>query len=159
MQNVPSASVALGEFRKMCAADLPEILRIENQAYTFAWSEGVFHDCLEADYYCAVLTLPRPETIQGYGVMSVAVGEAHILNVCVRRTYQGRGLARQILEHLLETARRRDVQSIFLEVRASNSTALRLYAAAGFGEIGRRTGYYPAPHGRREDALVMAKEL
>ena len=158
-QYVADAALELGAFRNMCVADLPEILRIEQQAYAFAWSEGVFRDCLQAGYYCQVLATPSTEMVQGYGVLSAAVGEAHILNVCVRRSYQGRGFAHHILGHLLEIARAQEVQSVFLEVRASNHAALRLYAAAGFGEIGRRAGYYPAPRGRREDALIMAKEL
>ena len=150
----------LGAFRNMCVADLPHILRIEQQAYDFAWSEGVFRDCLQAGYHCQVLlAMPHAQKIQGYGVMAVAVGEAHILNICVSPNHQRRGLAQCLLAHLLEIARTAQVQSVFLEVRVSNSAARRLYANAGFGEIGRRPAYYPAPQGRREDALVLAKEL
>jgi ribosomal-protein-alanine N-acetyltransferase len=63
-----------------------------------------------------------------------------------------------MLEHLLETAGMRAVRTVFLEVRASNERAMRLYEAAGFCALGWRKGYYPAA-GWREDALVMAKEL
>ena len=150
---------AASEFRRMLYADLREILLIENRAYQFSWSEGIFRDCLRADYHCRVLAVPNGGLIQGYGVMSAAVGEAHIFNLCVRPEWQGHGLARRILQHLLEIARAEAVKTVFLEVRVSNAPALRLYSAAGFCEIGQRPGYYPAPKGRREDALVMAKEL
>ena len=150
---------AASEFRRMLYADLREILLIENRAYQFSWSEGIFRDCLRADYHCRVLAVPNGGLIQGYGVMSAAVGEAHIFNLCVRPEWQGHGLARRMLQHLLEIARAEAVKTVFLEVRASNAPALRLYSAAGFCEIGQRPGYYPAPKGRREDALVMAKEL
>ena len=150
---------AISQFRRMLYADLREIILIENRAYQFCWTEGVFRDCLRAGYHCQVLAVPNGGAIQGYGVMSAAVGEAHIFNLCVRPELQGNGLARRILQHLLGVARAEAVKTVFLEVRASNTPALRLYSAAGFCEIGQRPGYYPASKGRREDALVMAKEL
>ncbi len=148
-----------GEFRKMFYADLREVILIEHRAYEFCWTEGIFRDCLRAGYYCQVLAAPNGGRIQGYGIMSAAVGEAHVFNICVRPELQGRRLARRILDHLLGIAHTEAVKTVFLEVRESNKPALRLYAGAGFCEIGVRPGYYPAPKGRREDAIIMAKEL
>jgi ribosomal-protein-alanine N-acetyltransferase len=91
-------------------------------------------------------------------VLSVAVGEAHVLNVCVHPDWQGRGLGRRILDRLLRLAREHEADTAFLEVRASNTVAQRLYESAGFNEIGVRRGYYPARVGR-EDAVVYAKTL
>jgi len=71
---------------------------------------------------------------------------------------QGRGLSRRLLDDLLALAASSCAQTVFLEVRPSNQRALRLYANAGFCEVGLRRGYYPAAKGR-EDALVLAKEL
>ncbi|MDG4550316.1 MAG: ribosomal protein S18-alanine N-acetyltransferase [Candidatus Contendobacter sp.] len=147
----------IGRFRPMLYADLKEVLAIERRAYQFAWTDGILRDCLRAGYHCRVLETPHG-LIQAYAVMSAAVGEAHILNFCVRPELQGRGLARRMLDHLLEGARLEQVQTIFLEVRLSNTRAMRLYAAAGFCEVGLRPGYYPSTSGR-EDALVMAREL
>ncbi len=147
----------IGQFRRMLYADLREIVLIERRSYEFAWTEGIFRDCLRAGYHCRVLEIPHG-FIQAYGVMSAAVGEAHILNLCVRPELQGRGLSRQVLDHLLDLARDVQVRTMFLEVRLSNNRAMQLYASAGFCEIGVRLGYYPAVKGR-EDALVMAKEL
>jgi ribosomal-protein-alanine N-acetyltransferase len=150
---------AAAEFRRMLYADLQEIILIEHRAYQFCWTEGTFRDCLRAGYHCQVLAVPNGGIIQGYGILSAAAGEAHIFNICVRPELQGRGLARRILDHLLDIARAEAATTVFLEVRESNAPALRLYSQAGFGEIGVRPGYYPAPKGRREDALVMAKAL
>lgn len=147
----------MSQFRKMLYADLREILMIEKRAYDFCWTETTFRDCIRADYHCQVLEVPH-SFIQAYGVMSTAAGEAHIFNLCVRPELQGRGLARRMLDHLLELAHTVQTQTVFLEVRTSNTAALQLYQAAGFCEIGIRHGYYPAAKGR-EDALVMAKEL
>lgn len=144
-------------FRQMLYTDLKEVLSIETRAYEFAWTEGIFRDCIRAGYHCQVLETPHG-FIQAYGVMSAAAGEAHILNLCVRPELQGRGLSRRMLDHLLELAHTAQIQTVFLEVRPSNKRAMQLYAAAGFCEIGVRIGYYPAARGR-EDALVMAKEL
>ena len=147
----------VGRFRQMIYADLKEVLPIEKRAYEFAWTEGIFRDCLRAGYQCRVLETPHG-FIQAYGIMSTAAGEAHILNLCVRPELQGRGLSRQILDHMLELARSLQASTVFLEVRPSNHRAVRLYAKAGFCEIGIRRGYYPAAKGK-EDALVLAKEL
>ena len=147
----------IGQFRRMLFADLKEVLSIEKRAYEFAWTEGIFRDCIRVGYRCRVLETPHG-FIQAYGVMSAAVDEAHILNLCVRPELQGRGLSRQLLDHLLEQAKSLQARTVFLEVRPSNRRALRLYANAGFCEVGIRRGYYPAAKGR-EDGLVLAKEL
>jgi ribosomal-protein-alanine N-acetyltransferase len=148
---------SLSRFRPMLYADLKEVLAIERRAYDFAWTDGILRDCLRAGYHCQVLETPHG-FIQAYAVMSAAVGEAHLLNLCVRPELQGRGLARRMLDHLLEWARSEQVQTVLLEVRLSNTRAAQLYASAGFCEVGMRLGYYPSASGR-EDALVMAKEL
>lgn len=147
----------IGRFRRMIFADLKEVLSIEKRAYEFAWTEGIFRDCIRVGYQCRILETPHG-FVQAYGVMSAAVSEAHILNLCVRPELQGRGLSRQLLNHLLELASSLNVRTVFLEVRPSNHRALRLYTDAGFCEVGIRRGYYPAAKGR-EDGLVLAKEL
>ncbi len=147
----------VGQFRRMLYTDLREVLMIERRSYEYAWTEGIFRDCIRAGYHCRVLEVPHG-LIQAYGVLSAAADEAHLLNLCVRPELQGRGFSRRMLDHLLDLARTVEVQTVFLEVRPSNIRAIRLYDAAGFHEIGCRPGYYPAARGR-EDALVMARNL
>lgn len=144
------------QFRAMRYADLPQVLAIETNAYPFPWTENIFRDCIRIGYRCRLLEVDG--VIEAYGVLSVGVNEAHVLNLCVRVESQGRGLARRMLKHLLEVARVNRAQTIFLEVRPSNATALNLYRSMGFCEIGLRRGYYPNTKGR-EDALVMAMSL
>ena len=93
-----------------------------------------------------------------YAIMSIAAGEAHVLNLCTAPERQSRGLGRHLLRALLKMARDHGVQRVFLQVRPSNPQAIALYHDEGFNEIGRRPRYYPARDGR-EDALVMAIEL
>ena len=97
-------------------------------------------------------------TIVGYGVISVAADEAHILNVCVAPERQSRGYGRRLLRALIKYGVDLGARRVFLEVRPSNPNAIALYHSDGFNEIGRRPRYYPAANGR-EDALVMAIEL
>jgi ribosomal-protein-alanine N-acetyltransferase len=146
----------LFRMRPMNEGDLSEVLAVENAAYAHPWTEGIFRDCLRVGYCCWVGTLES--TIIGHGVMSVAAGESHVLNVCVHPDWQGRGLGRQILRRLIGIGRRHHADTAFLEVRASNSVAIALYRSEGFSEIGQRRGYYPGHQGR-EDALVFAKNL
>jgi len=149
--------LAYASLRPMREADLEAVMRIEQRAYPFPWTRGIFRDCMRADYPMWVQELDG--AIVGYGVLSVAVDEAHVLNLCTAAQAESRGLGRHMLRALLRIARAGGAQRVFLEVRPSNKRAIKLYDAAGFNEIGRRPRYYPAPNNGREDAVVMAMEL
>lgn len=142
--------------RPMRESDLDAVMSIEQMAYPYPWTRGIFRDCLRADYPAWVLD--NSERIIGYGVLSVAADEAHVLNVCVSPDLHGQGHGRRLLRSLMQIARARKVQRLFLEVRPSNPSAIALYDSEGFNEIGRRPRYYPAKQGQ-EDAIVMAMEL
>jgi len=142
--------------RPMTEEDLDAVMAVEQAAYEYPWSPGILGDCLCVGYCCWVWHLER--SIVGHGVMSVAAGECHVLNVCTHPDWQGRGLGRRMLIRLLNIGRRHHADTAFLEVRVSNSVALHLYRAEGFNEVGLRRGYYPHRKGR-EDALVLAKDL
>jgi ribosomal-protein-alanine N-acetyltransferase len=136
--------------------DLPEVLNIEAQGYSFPWSESVFLGCFRPDY--RLWALSWGQRLSGYAVVAYMVGEAHLLNLCVAPAKQGSGGGRRLLRHLVLEAARDGMSQVLLEVRASNRAAIDLYAAEGFDVIGRRKGYYPAGR-EREDALVMALPL
>ena len=144
------------DFRPMSEEDLEAVLHIEKSAYPFPWSRAIFQDCLRVGYCCWVME--QGEAITGYGVMSVAAGESHILNLCVQPESQGLGLGAVFLDYLLEIARKHKADTAFLEVRPSNDIARRLYQRAGFDDVGMRRNYYPAKDGR-EDAVIMARNL
>lgn len=150
------AEAAQGRLRPMREADLDAVMEIERRAYPFPWTHGIFRDCLRADYPAWILH--EGDRILGYGVLSIAAGEAHVLNLCIDPAGQGRGRGRRLLRALLKLAAGQGAQRVFLEVRPSNPQAIALYHDEGFNEIGRRPRYYPS-HAGREDAIVMAKEL
>jgi ribosomal-protein-alanine N-acetyltransferase len=136
--------------------DLAEVMRIELRAYKHPWTLGIFRDCLRVGYQC--LVYENEEEMLGYAVMSHAVGEAHILNICIRPDAQGHGYGSQLMQEVLEAARRVHTDTLLLEVRPSNQAALSLYHKMGFCEVGVRKDYYPATNGR-EDALILAINL
>ena len=149
----PSASTTL---RAMRESDLDTVMAIELSAYPFPWSAGIFRDCLAAGYPSWLLV--QDDRVVGYGIISVAAREAHILNICIAPGAQSQGHGRRLLRALVRIARVQSAERIFLEVRPSNPRAIALYFDEGFNEIGRRPRYYPANMGR-EDAIVMAMEL
>jgi ribosomal-protein-alanine N-acetyltransferase len=142
--------------RPMRDEDLEAVWDIERRAYDYPWSRGIFIDCLRVPYVCE--TLEEAGQAVGYAVMSMGGDEAHLLNLCLDESARGRGLAAWMLEHLMERALSEGVRVIYLEVRPSNTRAIRLYRAAGFVRIGVRRNYYRAAGGR-EDALVLARSL
>ncbi|HIA07914.1 MAG TPA: ribosomal-protein-alanine N-acetyltransferase [Chromatiaceae bacterium] len=140
----------------MRADDLDQVIEIENESHAYPWTLGIFGDCLRVGYSCWSLVVG--EELLGYGVMSAAVGEAHVLNICVRGKYQRQGYGRQILSHLIDVARVHSCDTMLLEVRPSNQGAIALYKDEGFQEVGHRNSYYPARNGR-EDALILARSI
>jgi ribosomal-protein-alanine N-acetyltransferase len=150
---VASPEVAI---RTMVETDVTSVVAIERAAYQFPWSEGIFRDCLRVGYVCRVACLG--DEVIGYGVMSVGAGEAHILNLCVNAHFRCRGVGRRMLEYLVERARTAGMAEAFLEVRPSNTAAIRLYQSMGFEQVGIRRGYYQAIGGR-EDASVLKLAL
>jgi ribosomal-protein-alanine N-acetyltransferase len=146
------------DIRPMHELDVPVVVAIERAAYQFPWSEGIFRDCLRVGYVCRVVDVNVGGDMAGYGIMSVGAGEAHILNVCMRDEYRGRGFARKMMLYLLDRARAAGMYEAFLEVRPSNTAAARLYHSLGFEQVGVRRGYYQATVGR-EDAAVLRRVL
>ncbi len=140
----------------MQEADLAAVLALEARCYAFPWTEGIFRDCLRVGYFCSVLEIDY--LLAGYGVISSAAGEAHLLNLCVREEFRCRGLGQRLLDHLLDLASHSGARLVFLEVRPGNTAAIRLYETMFFQQIGMRRGYYQA-EGGREDALVMRRDL
>jgi ribosomal-protein-alanine N-acetyltransferase len=144
------------DLRAMTEQDLDEVMLIELASYDFPWTTGIFQDCLSNNYTATLYV--QKKKILAYIVSQYIVDECHLLNICVRKSERGNGLAEKMVQSLMNQARMNDMGSIFLEVRASNKAAINLYDKMGFNEIGLRRDYYPDTNGR-EDALVLAKEI
>ena len=142
--------------RCLSIKDVDRVFEIEQLAYPFPWTRSVFLDCLKVGYACFGLQIGRE--LAGYAIANWAAGEAHLLNVCVHPDWQHRGYGSLLLEYMISHAARNNNVAMFLEVRASNPRAARLYQNRGFKVIGRRPNYYKAGE-RREDAIVMRLPL
>jgi len=145
----------LFRIRRMTSADLPQVLDIERKNYLFPWEGDIFEDCLKGNYGCWVCE--EFDRVLGYCLLTIGAGEAHILNISVDPAEQNQGIGRKMLKHLIDACRGR-AETVFLEVRPSNTIAIALYENMGFNEIGIRKGYYPAEKGR-EDAIMLALHL
>ncbi|NKB32361.1 MAG: ribosomal-protein-alanine N-acetyltransferase [Pseudomonadales bacterium] len=132
------------------------VVQNEAAAYDHPWTKRIVIDCLRAGYQCWVLA--NKQKIVAHGVMSVAIGECHLLTLCVHPEFQRHGYGRKIFNLLLDRAYKLDASECFLEVRASNEGAITLYRSIGFTVIGERKNYYPGLEGR-EDALIMSRSL
>ncbi len=137
--------------------DLNIISQIENETNHFPWKYQHFSDCLKAGYKAWGFSIDNGEII-GFAIIQKVVDEAHLLNICVKKPYQGQGVGRKILDHVLNHANEHNFSLVILEVRRSNKRAQNLYLSMGFNEISVRKDYYPAEQGR-EDAIMMAKDL
>ena len=155
-QNMNDGLSALVELRTMKSSDLKQVIAVEKKAYPHPWTLGIFRDCLRVGYNAWVMTLDH--NVIGYGIVMLAPGEAHILNICIDPDYQGKSLGRLLLRHLVEKSRQTDIDMVLLEVRRSNTQAQQLYVSENFHELGVRKDYYPTDDGR-EDAIILAKYL
>lgn len=139
----------------MTVDDLPEVHSIETAAFTTPWSETLFHNEL-----CKPISISRVSRINGrvagYLCANVVLDEAHILNLAVHKDFRQLGIASFMVRQMIETMRDQDCRSVFLEVRASNEEALKMYEKIGFRFLGTRKNYYVSP---AEDAVVMVLRL
>ncbi|MDA1372247.1 MAG: ribosomal protein S18-alanine N-acetyltransferase [Proteobacteria bacterium] len=137
-------------------SDLDLVVQNEATAYNHSWSKRIFIDCLRAGYQCWVLA--NKQRIVAHAVLSVAIGECHLLTLCVHPDFQRRGYGRKLFKLLLDRAYKLEAMECFLEVRSTNFGAIELYRSMGFVQIGDRKNYYPGTQGR-EDAIIMSSSL
>jgi ribosomal-protein-alanine N-acetyltransferase len=146
--------------RPMRRGDLEQVAQIEARIFPFPWTYGNFADSLAAGYDGWVFEASEgPGGLLGYAILMGVSDEVHLLNLSVNAPVQGLGLGAAILDWLVDDAGSRGARSILLEVRPSNTPALRLYERKGFHRVGLRRRYYPAHDGAREDAIVMVRRL
>ena len=154
MSSIQNSLVA--NFLDMEEHHIPDVLVIERDSYGYPWSEKIFYDCINNNYFCKVLVLDNK--LIGYLITSIVQNECHIMNLCVKKEYRNFGYGKLILNELYDELIKLNCEVIFLECRPSNKPALKLYSTLGYNEIGKRRNYYPAPNGY-EDAVILAKNV
>lgn len=140
----------MSEIRLLCEGDLSQVAEIERLCFSEPWSEKSL-ELLMRDTNFGLVALCEGRVAAYVGVISVAP-EGEITNVATHPDFRRRGLASELLERLKKEASERGIESIFLEVRRSNTAARALYEKQGFEVIGERKGFYSNP---KEDAVLM----
>jgi len=134
--------------------DAASLAVLHAASFSRGWGETEFEQLLTDRGVVADLARSGRRNV-AFIVSRRAADEAEILSVAVARTWQGRGLARRLLDlHLRRLAGLR-LRAVFLEVDEDNAPARRLYSRAGFREVGRRPGYYSGG----KSALVLRRDL
>ena len=140
----------------MDAADVEAVAGIEADVFTTPWSAETFASLLGRPTLELLVLDDEREGVIGYAVLWCILDQGELANVAVTPRLRGKGLGTYLLARVLDVGRERGIQTMFLEVRASNERALDLYRRFGFSDVGRRKAYYDHP---REDALIMAAKL
>ena len=147
-----AAVLPQSQIRAMRPADLQAEAEVELASYQYPWNIGIFRDCLLAGYQSLVLDIRG--NVSGYCIMSIAAGEAHLLNICIHPSCQRLGYGRRLLVDGLARAREVGVETIFLEVRPSNDVAIMLTDRWGSGSsVGDRRTIRPMAVARMQSSL------
>jgi len=139
----------------MVERDLKEIVALEKEIFADPWSYEAFRSDI-SNPMALSLAAAIAESIAGYTCLYVVAGEMQIGNLAVAPDFRGKGIAKLLMNRILEIANERECDCVFLEVRESNQPARVLYESFGFKVVGRRVGYYRNPY---ENAILMTKEL
>ena len=131
-----------------------QVAELEKLCFSDPWSENSIASELEnaLSYW---LVAVDGDKVAGYVGSQSVLGETDMMNIAVHPDYRRQGIARKLIDALIEGLKARGSRSLMLEVRASNEPAKALYAQLGFQQIGLRPRYYSKP---REDALILRKE-
>ena len=144
--------------RDMRREDLPTVLEIERRSFAQPWSRAFFEKELATPFARLLVAVEEGRagpTVVGYTCRWRVTDEVHVLNVAIHPERRGRGFGRLLLEAIVGEARSSRARVVYLEVRAGNVVARRLYRSLGFRELGVRRGYY----GPGQDAIVMELRL
>ena len=144
------------EIRAMVPEDADQVAAVEEQCFAMPWSRQSFWE--EASHqetiYLLAIDRDNNDQVVGYVGCWALSGEGDITNVAVAPAYRRKGVARKILERLIELLKEQQVTAVTLEARASNTPAIALYQSLGFKSVGLRPRYYTNPV---EDAEIMWK--
>ena len=144
------------ETRKLSTRDLNEIERIERLSYPTPWSRSMFaSEFAKGSSLCLGAYEEGGGPLRGYLIVSRYIDAWHVMNLAVDPARRRRGIARRLLEHVFELTADDGRRGYTLEVRVSNTEAIRLYERLGFQPRGVRRGYYTD---NREDALIMWRD-
>ncbi len=139
----------------MNESHVAQIAALERKCFSDPWSEKSISSEL-ANAYSLWLVEEQDGKVAGYVGSQSVPPEADVMNLAVAPDCRKQGLGKALMQELMRRLRENGMESLSLEVRESNSSALALYTKLGFRQVGKRPRYYVNP---TEDALILRKEL
>lgn len=147
--------------RRMKDSDIENVYSIETNVHLAPWSKDILRDCVLVGYDCRVLEINNGDSpiLAGYIISRISNNSCHILNLCIAKPLQSKGLGRKLLQTVLYSlSKYTQTESVILEVRPSNITALHLYETMGFERVEIKKDYYKDKNGT-EDAILLKKMI
>lgn len=142
--------------RHMVADDVERVAEIEREAFTSPWEADTFRTLLQRPG-AELWVMEEPASgVFAYAVVWCILDQGELANIAVEASHRGKGHGARLLRKVMDVARARGVESLYLEVRVSNTRAADLYRGFGFTQVGVRKRYYDSP---TEDALLMVARL
>jgi ribosomal-protein-alanine N-acetyltransferase len=139
--------------------DARAIATVHATLFPTPWEADAVQALIEHPAAVSLIAALPGRMIVGFVIAQIAADEAEILSIGVAADAQRQGIGRKLIDGTVRAAARAEARRLYLDVAESNTAARALYAACGFAEAGRRTGYYTLPDGRREDAFLLARDL
>lgn len=133
--------------------DLSEAYKIETICHLMPWSQTTFNSN-QGERYINKKALLNNHLV-GFAICQVVLDEATLFNIAVHPDARKQGVASALLSELINELENKNIKTLWLEVRESNYSAIKLYEQIGFNEIALRKNYYPTQQGH-EDAIIMA---
>lgn len=141
--------------QRLLIDDIVEISNIKKEFIELQWTYDTFiGDIVNPNCICLKVTIDNQ--IAGYLIAMIIIDECHITNLFVKDCFRARGIGSALMDGLLKEISNKDVKRVFLELRLSNTRAIKLYEKFGFRRIAIRKNLYANPP---EDGLFMLKDL
>ena len=142
------------QYVSMNESHVAPIAQLEKLCFSDPWSENSIRYELTNPLSFWMVAM-EGDRVAGYVGSQTVLDEADMMNIAVHPDFRCRGVAKSLVESLVDGLKERNVHCLTLEVRASNDPAISLYQKLGFAQVGRRPNYYRNP---KEDALILRKE-
>ena len=142
--------------RRMAVADVERVAQMERDSFTSPWKAETFEALLDRPGAEMWVLDHATDGVIGYFVLWCILDQGELANIAVSDEHRGKGYGAFLLQRVVDVARERGVEALYLEVRASNAAAMTLYEAFGFTQVGLRKKYYDHPV---EDGMVMMVRL
>lgn len=142
--------------KQMTETDLDEIAQLEQLCFSTPWSRQGLAAELTKEGNVFLVARNESGDLWGYGGFNSVLDEGYITNIATHPDHRRQGVARRLMCELMTRAGLLGLRFLSLEVRPSNSGAIKLYSGLGFVEAGRRKGFYRCP---AEDGIILTKFL